>query len=338
MISIGHGNFLKIIGQRAMAIKLWLLVITAAPIVLSGCSTRPTDQIGKFSSSVTDVTTVFGSAVDFDTEVDGKIKSMIVATNYASNGSWRFPPPPGQFIAKGADPRTRLVLLKSLSEYAAALAELNDANLSSNVVSAANALTLSLSDFLSAEATARLNASSATSTALAKLQELQKLQAQRLQAEGAIVAEAIRIAVGAFQSSETRRFVIEMHPIVESATELLANDARDLAESTSLKADKFSYATLQRLNALRQDGKLSSSQKYDLYMAAVNENAAIRTRAEIVGTLPSALKKIASAHAALLESNNQQAIADLFSEAQILAAKIKALKEVEEKLRQARKA
>lgn len=296
---------------------------------------------GQVLFAVVEVTTVFKSAADIDVDIESKEKAQRLAVKYISADKWNFPPDQGKFLGgKGGSFAERIALLKALADYAAALAELNDAALSKDATSAASALTLALSDFQSAHPVERgdkTNLPEIAAKLQAQDQAVRQLQVQQMQAEGAVIAEAVGVVVTAVQDAETRDMIRRMQPVIVEVSDILAKDAADISITTWVKADLLKTAIWKRLAVMQRDAQLSSAQKYDLYMAAVNENAGVQERAAIVSTLAPALKKLPTAHEALAEPDHQQALSEFLADAQTISAKVRALNEIEEKLRQARK-
>jgi hypothetical protein len=297
--------------------------------LLCGCGPRSPEQLSKFSTAVKNVSTIYGSAIDLDSDIDGKYKAQRVAIKYATGADWNFPPPPATFLKGITETKDRTTLVGALGDYADALASLNDAALSKDFASAASSLSLALTDYINARATAAVPPGNADATALVALQN------QQLQATGALVVEFAGITIRALQDAETRQMITRMQPVIEQIVQLLSQDSDALAQSTSIKAFRFQRDATVRLVALRDDPKLSTLQKYDLYMSINNEVSALKARADILKDLSKALKKLPDAHKALLEPDADVAVAAFVADANEITAKVKALNEVEAKIRDA---
>jgi|1185.fasta_scaffold48567_2 hypothetical protein len=298
------------------------IAVGAIVCAVSACS-HPSDKaITSFAESTGAITSITASASDLQMEIDTKTKAMEKAVqfgDYHRKEPTVFPPPGGTYLDAGLkkDWAARVILLKAIGAYAKALAEANDPSLAKSV----SETTANLSSALASFQTAYAGRSGSTDAAYL---------GQRTELIGGIVADATALATEAYTAMVMRDVMSRMQPKLERARDFIQADL--IAVVAELKALKIRYRTTldKKLRLHGSDDRMSSAQRYNAYMNATTEVAALNTKIAIVEESSDAMDAMVKAHKALLESSDDdRAIASFFAVVQSMAEKAKKLQDLE---------
>jgi hypothetical protein len=267
------------------------------------------------------VTSIVTSASDLAIEIDGRAKAAAEATNYASKKLGVFPPPPGMLLQgkSDADWAVRITMMKAIGAYAKALAEANDPALSKSVSETAASLSVSLSNF----ETARLSSAGLTGAEAAA-------RANRIQLVGGIVSDALGFATELYTGARIREVMTNAHPTLVSGVAILKKDLAELVVSIQLKRIREQRNLTNKLEVHVSDPLLNSVQRYELYMAAASELAALQARVEVLQQAGEALDNMLQAHESLIgSSDDKRALSAFLAIVQSMSDKVKKLRDLQ---------
>ena len=307
-------------------------VAVTALCVLSACAAPTLKAIGTFSEKTAAAAVIVDSAAQLNADIQTKTNASRAAVELAKGRFVGFPPKPGTFLngSKDEDLKARTELLDQIAKYAGALAEAADPALTEAVTDAASGLSLALSNFAAARA-ARVRDEHKRAIAAA--------EAQRVLALGNVIAAVGGYAVELGTAARIRSIMAETHPKLLIAAAHLRDDFDEILASTEGKREVLRVSLAEKLRVHARDGKLSSAEKYDLYLAATNELRGIDGRIEIAGTVGSLLDKMVKAHAELRDSTvSKEAFLAFISHVKAISGKIEEYQEIERKIAELRRA
>ncbi len=259
-------------------------------LIVSNCS-HPSDKaIASFADSTAAITSIASSAVDLQTDVDDKTQALVAATSFATGRVSTFPPPRGTYLDKQLkkDWAVRVAVLKAIGAYAKALAEANDPALAKSVSDTTKNLSVALTDFQSATA-ARAGDSAATT--------------ERIKVVGGIIADAAGLFTELYTAQQLREVMTRIHPKLEEARDLLKVDLVDLQSGLKAQQNAYTRALGDKLTMIQG---LTPSQRYDAYMSAASEFAAMKTRIAIVQSSVEGLDAMVEAHKAIMQDTDDK--------------------------------
>jgi hypothetical protein len=286
----GAKSFLASNGMMIKCRVCGPLAAALISLLVSNCS-HPSDKaIASFADSTTAITSIASSAVNLQTDVDDKTQALRAATSFASGATSVFPPPQGVYLDKQfkKDWAVRVAVLEAIGAYAKALAEANDPALAKSVSDTTTNLSVALSDFQSAAAT-RAGGSPAA--------------AQRIALVGGIIADAAGLFTEFYTAQQLRAVMTRIHPKLEEARDLLKADLASILSDLKGQQNAYTRALEDKLTKITG---LTPSQRYDAYMNAAGDFAAMKARIVILQGSVDGLDAMVEAHKAIIEDTDDK--------------------------------
>jgi hypothetical protein len=305
-----------------------LLVVA---IAASACASPTSKTVAAFAESAAATTSLTASAAQLDIDIQTRTNLVRAATRFGHGARPPFPPKRGVLVdgKLEADWAARGALLEAMSDYAKALANAADPVMADALIGAANGLSLALVDFSSANA-ARIRDEKRRAIALAEI--------ERQKAFGNVLAAAGDYAIDLVLAAKIQQVVASMHPTLEKARDLLKADLARIHISSRQKRNSLAIALVDKLTLHATDARLSSADKYGIYLTANDELGAIDARLDAQLGLGMLLDKLVAAHEELRNSSDdRKAMTDFLTAVRAISEKVESYQVAERKVKELRR-
>ena len=280
--------------RRAGAPRAILLLLLASTL-LAGCARFPGDSdVQRFATATQSVAFIGREAYSNHEQIHRLLAELRAQTDYVARYATRWAniePLPEEERAQWS---LRLAMLRDIETYAAALADTGSSTAPVEAAAAGRSL---------ADTILQFRQSQNPNTALVP----------------ALLEQSVRAAGSALLSSRMRRVIVRTDPSLQSAARLLAQDFETLSQAPLRKAAEVREAQRQILLEFNKDGRNSSIELYQAYLAMQRRERVAAQLSAIFQRLPDGLRKMADAHAVLLSSSDDnRALSDFVATANAL--------------------